>query len=83
MCLKINYTVNMTRVSNDALGGSQEICSCLHVGKSALSTNELLILCTGVRKEKKTVCVCASVCVLLMYTSCNSHGRVLLIDGVE
>lgn len=58
VCLKINYTVNMTRVSNDALGGALEICSCLNVSKSAPPTNELLILCTGVgRKKIPTLCV--------------------------
>lgn len=38
--------------------GSQEICSCLHVSKSVLSTNELLILCTGVGRTKYTPCEC-------------------------
>lgn len=62
LCLKINYTVNMTRVSNGTLRGCWEICSCLHIGKSALPTNELLILCTEVRGTLRAV-------VLLMYTS--------------
>lgn len=85
VCLKINYTVNMTRVSNDALRGAKEICSCLHIGKSALPTNELLILCLGVREERreKNWALFMVLCVLLMYTSYGSHGTALLIDGVE
>lgn len=58
MCLKINYTVNMTRVSSEAPRGSKEKCSYVHISKSVLSTNELQILCTGVGRTKYTPCVC-------------------------
>lgn len=78
VCLKINYTVNMTRVSKDTLGKTWPICSCLHVCKSARPVNESLILCAGMGRKKDRV---------LMYTSYNSPGErvggLLLIDGVE